>query len=71
VGVEGQPPSTGIGSRLIQAFAHQIGGTATVTARDTGGTAVELVFPDPLYDSEMMAEHYEAEKKEERQTAPL
>ena len=71
VGVHDQPQSSGIGSRLIQAFAHQIGGVVTVSARDTGGTVVELIFPDPLYDPEMIAEPYAAEKKEERQTAPL
>ena len=70
IGVHGAPQGTGIGSRLIQAFAQQIGGTASVSARDTGGTVVELIFPDPLYDADP-AEPYETEKKEERQTAPL
>jgi len=70
VGVQGEPRGNGIGSRLIQALAQQIGGQATVSARDTGGTVVELIFPDPLYDAEL-AEPYRAEKKEERQTAPL
>lgn len=37
----------GIGSRLINAFAQQIGGTAELLPRQGGGTAVELVFPDP------------------------
>jgi len=71
VGMQGESQSGGIGSRLIQAFANQIGGTATVSTRDTGGTVVELIFPDPLYDSEMPAEAYATEKKEERQAAPL
>lgn len=38
----------GIGSRLIRAFAQQIGGTLEITAREGGGTVVALTFPDPL-----------------------
>jgi two-component sensor histidine kinase len=53
LGVQGEPAGNGIGTRLIQAFAQQIGGTATVTKRDTGGTVVELIFPDPLFEPEM------------------
>jgi two-component sensor histidine kinase len=50
MGVEQQEASSqGIGSRLIQAFAHQIGGTATVTSRPEGGTVVALTFADPLF----------------------
>jgi two-component sensor histidine kinase len=41
----------GIGSRLIQAFAQQIGGSVAVHPRQGGGTAVELLFPDPLFES--------------------
>jgi two-component sensor histidine kinase len=52
MGVEEETGGTGIGSRLIQAFAHQIGGVATVSPRDTGGTMVELIFPDPLVEPE-------------------
>jgi two-component sensor histidine kinase len=52
-GVQGEPDGNGIGSRLIQAFAQQIGGTAIVSRRDTGGTVVELIFPDPLFEAEM------------------
>jgi two-component sensor histidine kinase len=37
----------GIGSRLINAFAQQIGGVATLHPLQGGGTAAELVFPDP------------------------
>ena len=55
-GVQGEPDGNGIGSRLIQAFAQQIGGTAIVSGRDTGGTVVELIFPDPLFESEKMPE---------------
>jgi two-component sensor histidine kinase len=47
-GVEREPSGSGIGSRLIQAFASQVGGQASVSARDGGGTVVALVFPDPL-----------------------
>jgi len=53
LGVQGEPDGSGIGSRLIQAFAQQIGGTATVRRRDKGGTVVELIFPDPIYHREM------------------
>jgi len=53
VGVQKEPGGKGIGSRLIQAFAQQVGGVATVSPRDTGGTIVELIFPDPLYDPEI------------------
>jgi two-component sensor histidine kinase len=52
-GINGEPEGNGIGSRLIQAFAQQVGGKATVSRRDTGGTVVELIFPDPLFDPEM------------------
>lgn len=40
----------GIGSRLIQAFAQQIGGTPSVTNRPGGGTIVSLTFSDPLFE---------------------
>jgi two-component sensor histidine kinase len=53
VGLQEKPGGSGIGSRLIHAFAQQVGGTATVSPRDTGGTIVELIFPDPLYDPEI------------------
>ena len=42
--------SQGIGSRLIQAFAQQIGGTPTTEKRDGGGTIVTLTFSDPLFE---------------------
>jgi len=51
-GVQGEPDGSGIGSRLIQAFAQQVGGTAIVSRRNTGGTMVELIFPDPLFEHE-------------------
>jgi two-component sensor histidine kinase len=44
---------SGIGTRLIQAFAQQVSGNATVSRRDTGGTVVELIFPDPLLDEQL------------------
>jgi len=37
----------GVGSRLTQAFANQMGGTVTVSPSRGGGTVVALVFPDP------------------------
>jgi len=52
-GVNVEPEGNGIGSRLIQAFAQQVGGTATVSRRDTGGTVVELIFPDPLFEAKI------------------
>jgi len=44
---------TGIGSRLIQAFAQQVGGSARVSPSESGGTLVELIFRDPLFDPEL------------------
>jgi two-component sensor histidine kinase len=52
VGVENGPGESGIGSQLIQAFAQQIGGTATVSRRDTGGTIAAVIFPDPQFRPE-------------------
>ena len=49
-GVEPDNGSNGIGSRLIQAFAQQVAGRATVSPRPGGGTIVALVFPDPLFE---------------------
>ncbi len=70
VGVPDAPRGNGIGSRLIKAFAQQVGGAATVSGRDTGGTIVELVFADPLCDPDGM-NFDEVEKNEERQSALL
>ena len=36
-----------IGSRLIQTFGAQVGGTSTTRSGAGAGTVVELVFPDP------------------------
>ncbi len=47
IGLQAPDEESGIGSRLIEAFAHQVGGTASVHRRDTGGTTVELIFDDP------------------------
>ena len=47
-GVERDTSQSGIGSRLIQAFAQQVGGQASVSPRDGGGTVVALVFPNPM-----------------------
>jgi two-component sensor histidine kinase len=45
---EGSPQ--GIGSRLIQAFAQQVGGTTSIKSRAGGGTVVSLTFADPLFE---------------------
>jgi two-component sensor histidine kinase len=51
MGVEHQDAATqGIGSRLIQAFAQQVGGTESVASRPGGGTIVSLTFNDPLFE---------------------
>jgi two-component sensor histidine kinase len=46
-GVGFAPPGDGegIGARLIEAFARQVGGSAGVHRRDPSGTVVELLFP--------------------------
>jgi two-component sensor histidine kinase len=52
LGVEQQDAAAqGIGGRLIQAFAQQVGGTTSVKSREGGGTIVELTFPDPLFET--------------------
>lgn len=43
--VDGADASTG--SRLMRAFAQQVGGRITTRLREGGGTIVELDFPDP------------------------
>ena len=53
IGVQRDPSGSGIGARLIRAFAQQLGGTATVSPRDKGGTVVELLFRDPLTEPEI------------------
>ena len=47
VGLNVPESETGIGSRLIQAFARQVGGTPSVRQREPAGTVVELIFNDP------------------------
>ena len=42
----------GIGDRLLNVFGRQIRGVAKVESRPGSGTLVELVFADPLHDSE-------------------
>jgi two-component sensor histidine kinase len=49
-GLPAETPTGGIGSRLIKAFGQQVGGVANVRARRGGGTVVELIFPDPLFE---------------------
>jgi two-component sensor histidine kinase len=52
VGCSGTTGQDGIGWRLIQAFAQQVGGNVTIGAREGGGTIVQLLFPDPLLGAE-------------------
>ena len=51
-GVGLAPPGDGegIGTRLIEAFARQIGGSAGVHQREPSGTVVELFFPDREFE---------------------
>ena len=37
----------GVGSRLTEAFANQVGGSVSWSRRPEGGTVVALIFPDP------------------------
>lgn len=51
VGFEGEPES--VGTRLIQTFGQQVGGTGMIHSQPGKGTTVELWFPDPdLPDAE-------------------
>jgi len=47
VGLAEGETTRGVGSRLTQAFANQIGGTVSLSRRHGGGTIVSLIFPDP------------------------
>ena len=47
VGWDRSAAQSGIGWRLIQAFAQQLGGEACIRPREGGGTVVGLHFPDP------------------------
>jgi len=51
-GVGLAPPcdGEGIGTRLIEAFARQVGGSAGVHRREPSGTVVELLFPDREFE---------------------
>jgi len=46
VGLAPPDDGEGIGTRLIEAFARQLGGSAGVHRREPSGTVVELLFPD-------------------------
>ena len=46
VGLQDESPG-GVGSRLSQAFAHQIAGKVVVAQQRGGGTTVSLTFRDP------------------------
>jgi len=47
IGLNPPDDGAGIGSRLIEGFARQVGGTASVHQREGGGTIVALTFDDP------------------------
>ncbi len=47
VGFSAGETERGVGSRLTEAFAGQVGGTVTVSRGRQGGTVVSLVFTDP------------------------
>lgn len=46
-GVGMEEPAANTGSRLMAAFAQQVSGTISTRTRESGGTIVELDFPDP------------------------
>jgi two-component sensor histidine kinase len=52
-GIEARKEPGGVGSRLIQAFGQQVGGTVSIAPRPGGGTMVSLTFPDPLFNQDM------------------
>jgi two-component sensor histidine kinase len=47
IGLAESEASRGVGSRLTQAFANQIGGKVTLARGPGGGTTVSLIFADP------------------------
>jgi two-component sensor histidine kinase len=51
VGMAEGSAARGVGSRLTEAFANQIGGTLSWSRRRGGGTLVSLLFPDPQPDA--------------------
>lgn len=50
VGLAPPDDGEGIGTRLIEAFARQVGGSAGVHRREPLGTVVELIFPDREFE---------------------
>ncbi len=54
MGMEQRAEQGGVGSRLIQAFAQQIGGTVTTGAPKGGGTVVAMLFADPLFEQDLV-----------------
>jgi two-component sensor histidine kinase len=59
IGLTSAETTGGIGSRLIEAFARQVGGSAAVHHRQPSGTVVELLLPDPAPASNgPAADHY-------------
>ena len=43
--LQAEPREAGTGTRLMAAFANQVGGQVSTRGREPSGTVVELVFP--------------------------
>src|SRR5262249_14246993 len=59
-GIEPKGEPGGVGSRLIAAFAQQIGGSVTTSPRPGGGTIVTIVLADPLVRDVLSSETEDA-----------
>jgi two-component sensor histidine kinase len=51
VGLGDMDPKASIGGRLIKTFGQQLGGTTELYSAEGEGTTVELLFPDPAYET--------------------
>ena len=63
--------TSGIGSRLIEAFARQVGGSASAHHREPSGTIVELLFPDPEMQGERTTMTHLPEQPPDDNDAPV
>jgi two-component sensor histidine kinase len=52
IGLDESRLETSIGGRLISTFGQQLGGRAQIHSSGSGGTAVELIFPQPVATGE-------------------